>query len=68
MFLYNERRGIWLLPAVAGACVMTNATLTVVSLIRMDGDWPRMKLKTMLALVAVAAVVLATIAPAFRGS
>ena len=68
MFLYDERRGIWLLPAVAGACVMTNATLTVISLIRMGGDWPRMKLRTLLALVAVAAVVLATIAPAFRES
>ena len=66
MFLYDERRGFWLLPAVAGACVLTTATLTALLLIRIDGDWPRIKLKTLLALVAVSAVVLATIAPAFH--
>ncbi len=66
MFLYPGRQpGVWIWPLMLGAFVFTLTTYLVIGLIRWDGQWPRLKLRTLLLLMAVIGVILATIAPAF---
>ena len=63
-FLYRQEIGIFW-PIAFGSLVLTLATFAACEIVRLDGQWPRLRLRTLLGLTGVAGIVFGTIAPAF---
>lgn len=75
MWAYGESSVLfWALPVIVGAFVVANAAIVSALLLRRDRMWEdgsqrlRLRLQTLLLLIAVTGVVLATLAPAFAAA